>query len=284
MIIDIHTHTFPVKIAERALNTLQGNCHTALFSDGTEAGLQKSEENAKIDLAVVQPVATCPEQVVSINNRVINAFQICPPHGLLSFAAMHPDFSGWESELERIAEANIPGIKLHPPYEKVNVDDQKTINILKKCRDLNLIVLMHSGWDVGVPGHDESHPRRIRRALDTTGQMKLIAAHMAGWKCWSEASCLLKDTGIYLDTAFSLGEMTPAPDHHLWHKNDLQLLTEDEFCAMIQIFGFDHVLFGTDSPWADPLAELDRVRSLPLPQVEIDAICGNNALRLLNLK
>ena len=48
MIIDIHTHTFPAKIAERALNTLQGNCHTALFSDGTEAGLQKSEENAKI--------------------------------------------------------------------------------------------------------------------------------------------------------------------------------------------------------------------------------------------
>ena len=284
MIIDIHTHTFPAKIAERVLSTLQANCHTALFSDGTKPGLQMAEENAKIDLAVVQPVATYPEQVVSINNRVINAFQICPPHGLLSFAAMHPDFPDWESELERIAEANIPGIKLHPPYEKVNVDDQKTINILKKCRDLNLIVLMHSGWDVGVPGHDESHPRRIRRALDSIGQMKLIAAHMAGWKCWNEASCLLKDTGIYIDTAFSLGKLVPAPDLHIWKQDDLQLLTEDEFCTMIYIFGVDHVLFGTDSPWADPLAELEKIRSLPIPQNEIDAICGNNAVRLLDLK
>lgn len=283
MRIDIHTHTFPEKIAAKALRSLQGNSHTALFSDGTPAGLRKNEQKAGIDLAVVQPVATYPEQVVSINSRVIETFRAEPPEGLLSFAAMHPSFAGWEKELERISASGLPGIKLHPAYEEVDMDHPLMIRILKKCRELGLIVLTHSGWDVGLPGHAEALPGKMRRALDAAGPVKLIAAHMAGWKCWEEAADLLSDTGIYLDTAFSLGRMTPAPDRHAWDPDDLQLLTDAAFCDLVRRFGSDHVLFGTDSPWADPSAEMDKIGSLPLSRGEIDAICGLNAQRLLGI-
>ena len=283
MIVDIHTHTFPVKIAEKALNHLQGNSHTALFSDGTEEGLRKNEKKAGVDLAVVQPVATYPEQVESINNRVIRGFGDNSPAGMLSFAAMHPLFSGWEGELERIAAAGIPGIKLHPPYEQADADDPRMVRILKKCRELGLIILMHSGWDVGLPGHSEALPGKIRNALDAAGDVKLIAAHMAGWKCWEEAAKLLAGTGIYLDTAFALGRMSPAGDRYEWKPEDLQMLTANEFCGLVRVFGSDHVLFGTDSPWTDPAEELRNIRTLPLAEPDIQAICGENAARLLSL-
>ena len=47
--------------------------------------------------------------------------------------------------------------------------------------------------------------------------------------------------------------------NYKWNKNDLQLLTHDKFCELIQAFGVDHVLFGTDSPWADPEQELKKI-------------------------
>ena len=289
MIIDIHTHTFPERIAGKAVRKLRDQCHTALFSDGTAAGLRAVEARAGVDLAVIQPVATYPEQVVPINNHVLEDFSGFAeksgkaPEGLMSFAAMHPAFEGWEPELERIAAAGIPGIKLHPPYEEVNMDDPRMIRLLKKCKSLGLLVLIHGGWDIGLPGHQEALPARVRRALDAVGPVRLIAAHMAGWKCWEEAAKLLTDTGIYLDTSFALGRLTPAGDDYPWTESGLRLLSDAVFCDLVRCFGADHICFGTDSPWADPSEELRKIRSLPLSGEEISAICGENVRKLLGI-
>ena len=281
MIIDIHTHTFPLKIAPSALHTMQQHCHTALFSDGTEAGLTGCEKRAGVDLAVVQPVATNPEKVSHINDSVIRTNEHTRETGILSFGAMHPACPYWESELERIREAGVAGIKMHPAYISIDIDDPRSVAILRKCRDLGLIVLIHSGLDVGIPGAMEALPAKIRRALDKTGPVKLIAAHMGGWKCWQEGKNLLADTGICIDTAFALGRMTPAPDGHPWKPEDLNLLEEDEFCELIRAYGTDHVLFGTDSPWTEPATEAANIRKLPLDAAEINRILGGNAKRML---
>lgn len=282
MIIDIHTHTFPEKIARPALQSMQQNCHTALFSDGTERGLIRAELRAKVDLAVVQPVATNPNKVSHLNDYVIAVNHRFQGRQILSFGAMHPACPYWDQEIERLKVAGVAGIKLHPPYEKVDIDDPRSISILRKCKELNLAVLIHSGRDVGLPNASDAAPIKIRHALDVVGSMKLIAAHMGGWGCWREARRILSDTGIFLDTAFSLGVMTPAEDHYKWNKDDLQLLNNDQFCELVQAFGADHVLFGTDSPWADPEPELEKIKGLPLHEEEIEMILGENARRLLS--
>ena len=281
MIIDIHTHTFPPKIAAAALQSMQRNCHTALFSDGTEEGLAENEKRAGVGLAVVQPVATNPEKVSHINDSVLRVNARTRETGILSFGGMHPACAYWERELERIREAGVPGIKLHPAYFAVDTDDPRSVAILRKCRDLGLIVLIHGGLDVGLPGAEQALPARIRRALDKAGPVCLIAAHMGGWKCWQEAKDLLADTGTYIDTAFALGEMLPAPDGHRWEAEDLRLLGEEEFCSLTAAYGADRVLFGTDSPWADPEAEVEKIRRLSLPPADREAILGGNAERLL---
>ncbi len=281
MIIDIHTHTFPDKIAAGAVSHLQQSSHIALFSDGTEGGLGRNEKRAGVDLAVVQPVATNPDKVTRMNDYVFQTNRRTAETGVLSFGAMHPAFQGWEGELERLKGENVKGVKLHPPYAGIPIDDPRAIAILKKCRELGLVVLIHSGKDVGLPGADQALPVHIRRALDAAGPVKLIAAHMAGWACWEEAERLLADTGIYLDTAFSLGRITPAPDGFPWEEKHLRMLDNAAACHLIRAFGPERVLFGTDSPWGDPAAEITKIKSLPLSQQEKEAILGENARRLL---
>lgn len=282
MMIDVHTHTFPEKIAARAVQHLQQSSHIALFSDGTEKGLIENEKSANIDWAIVQPVATNPEKVSHLNDYVFQANRSAWEKGVYSFAAMHPDFDGWEAEMERIKAAGVAGIKLHPPYAGVAIDDYRMVAILRKCKELGLIVLIHSGRDVGLPGATEALPEKIRRALDSVGPIKLIAAHMGGWGCWEEAIKLLPETGIYLDTAFALGRMTPAPGDAFWQDNKLNMLDDQAFCQLVRAFGADHVLFGTDSPWADPAVEVEKIRRLPLNDAEKELILGKNAEALLS--
>ena len=277
----MHTHMFPRRIAAGALRAMQGNCHTALFSDGTEDGLIACERRAKADLAIVQPVATNPDKVARLNDSVLETNRRTRETGLLSFGAMHPACADWERELERLKQAGVAGIKLHPAYAGVDTDDPRSVAILRKCRDLGLIVLMHGGRDVGLPLAEEALPAKIRRALDAVGPLRLVVAHMGGWGCWAEARALLSDTGVYIDTAFSLGAMTPAPDAYLWRAEDLRLLDGEAFCELVRAFGADHVLFGTDGPWADPEREIAHIRDLPLPPAEIGGILGENARALL---
>ena len=282
MIIDIHTHMFPSRIAAPALQSMQLNSHIALFSDGTEAGLAGCMRKAGIGLSVVQPVATNPEKVSRINDAAILVNEHFRETGILSFGGIHPACSYWEAELERIREAGIIGIKLHPAYDHIDTDDPRSIAILRKCRDLNLIVLIHSGKDVGIPGATEALPSRIRNALDRVGPIRMIAAHMGGWKCWQEGKKLLPETGIFIDTSFALGVMEPAPDRYKWDEDDLRLLNREEFLELLYAYGTDHVLFGTDSPWADQAKEFGKINELPLPREEIDRILGGNAKKLLS--
>lgn len=282
MIIDIHTHTFPQGIAKSALQSMQQNCHTALFSDGTESELLLTEQLAHVDLAVVQPVATNPNKVSHLNDYIIEKNKI-QGRNIISFGAMHPACPYWEQELERLKFYDFRGIKLHPPYERIDIDDPRTISILRKCKELGLIVLIHGGRDVGLPGSEAALPKKIRHALDAVGPLKMIVAHMGGWGCWNEVVPLLSDTGIYLDTAFSLGMMTPANDGYNWADEELQLLSENEFCNIVHSFGADRILFGTDSPWANPKEEVNKIKQLQLEQAEVELILGTNAERLLSL-
>ena len=282
-IVDIHTHTFPESVAQAALLSMQRNSHTALFADGTARGLAERMKCAGVSVSVVQPVATNPAKVGRINDRVLETNRSAAETGIYSFGAMHPACETWEAELERIAAEGIKGIKLHPCYEETDIDDPKTIAILRKCRELGLIVLIHAGLDVGLPGSLCAVPEKIRRALDAAGDVKMVAAHMGGWKEWEQTARLLPGTGIFLDTAFSLGFMTRAPGDAHWSEKELEMLSPQAFCDLIQLFGAERVLFGTDSPWTDQKAEIGKILKLPLSGEEKEAILGKNAERLLSL-
>lgn len=280
MIIDFHTHTFPDHIASAALAKLQRASHSAAFTDGTTAGLSRSMQLGGVDMSVVLPVATNPAKVPSVNDSSI---RLNGQHGMIHFGCMHPLYENWHDELGRIARAGLKGIKIHPFYQDVNIDDPRFLRILERAGELGLIVVMHAGCDIGFPGVVRCSPQMTLNAIRQVGDVPLVLAHMGGWRNWDEVCALLCDTSVRLDTAFSLGQIPPLEEGY-YTEEELQLLTDEAFCLMVRLFGSERILFATDSPWMDQAASAAHIRALPLTDEEKQNILGRNAQRLLRLQ
>lgn len=282
MIIDFHTHTFPDKIASRAIEKLSNEAHIVTFRDGTVSSLVSSSKEAGVDISVILPVATSPEQVVNIND---SAARINEEYSgaLLSFAAMHPDFGDYKNELRRIKELGFKGIKIHPVYQKKDIDDISFLRIINCAAELDLIVVTHAGIDIGFLDETQSSPAKCKRVWDEIGQFKFVLAHMGGWKNWDEAKELFAGSGVWIDTAFSTDKMEPLPDGY-WKESDLYFLDAPGFIDMVNAFGEDRVLFGTDSPWSGQKESLDFIRALDLSDETKAKIFGDNAVKLLGLE
>lgn len=282
-IIDFHTHTFPDRIAAAAIGKLQAASHTRPFTDGTVSGLQKSMAEAGIAASVVLPVATSPQQVAHVNDAAIRMNAAAAATGIYSFGCMHPDFPDCAGELKRVAAAGIRGIKLHPVYQGVDFDDPRFLRILETAAKLDLPVLIHAGLDVGFPEAMHATPKKIRNALRSVDSVRLLLAHMGGWRCWEEVGETLCDTGALIDTSFSLGAMTPNGDGHYKTPQELALLDETAFVSLIRAFGSRRVLFGTDCPWGDQKTEIKKFLALPLTEEEQRHILWENGSGLLHI-
>ena len=277
MTIDFHTHTFPDRIAPAAVAKLQAVSRTRAFTDATVTGLKESAAKAGIDYSVVLPVATNPLKIAAMNDL---SMQLNGQDGLIYFGCVHPDAPNWYEELDRIAREGIRGVKIHPVYQGVDIDDVRFLRILSRAGELGLIVVTHAGDDIGFPGAAHCHPEKLRSALAQVGPITLVAAHMGGWRRWEEAMDALSDTTVYLDTAFSLGRLAPLSEGD-YSPEEQRLLGEEAFCRMVRRFHSRRILFGTDSPWADQRTAVEQIRALPLTPEEKEAILGGNAKRLL---
>lgn len=282
MIVDFHTHTFPERIAAPTIQKLAHMSHIKPFSDGSNSGLAASMAAAGVDYSVVLPVATNTRQVCHVNDSAAQVNDDYRKTGIISFGCMHPDFPDWREELARIANMGLKGIKLHPVYQDVDLDDPRYLRILDRCGELGLIVLTHAGLDIGIPGKVNCSPDMTLRALKQVGPVRMILAHMGGWRNWDQVEGLLVDTDAYLDTSFTLGRMTPLGDG-FYGPSELNMMEEEQFLRMVREFGADRLVFGTDSPWGGQAEDVARFRALPLTDEEKAAILGGNAQKLLGL-
>ena len=163
-----------------------------------------------------------------------------------------------------------------------DIDDIRYLRILDHAAGLGLIILMHAGWDIAYPQQVRCSPEMTARALRQVGPAKIVLAHMGGWKNWDQVEEHLLDTGCYLDTAISMGEIVPLEPGH-YTQQELPLLSQEAFCSLVRSFGADRILFGTDSPWACQKTEVNRIMRLPLTGEEKEKILYKNAKRLLSI-
>lgn len=280
MIIDMHTHSFPDKIAAPTIEKLKGLGGTLPFSDGTAAGLSASMKKGGVDLSVILPVATSPRQVVHINDSAVRTNEATRETGLLSLGGMHPDFPDFKAELRRVKELGLKGIKLHPAYQGVDFDDIRYLRILDEAAALGLTVVVHAGIDIGLPGHIWCTPDQVLRVLKQVQPDRLVLAHMGGWRLWDEVEDKLAGAPVYFDTAYALGVIHPIPGREM----DVSLLSPEYFLRLARKHGTGRILFGTDSPWGDQGEAVAELMSLPASGTEKAAILGGNAQRLLGLE
>ena len=302
MIIDFHTHIFPDRIADKTIEALSGVSNIRPASDGTAAGLSQSMARAGIGLSVNLPVLTRPEQADKVNDSLIRSRERDLEMGILSFGGMHPGYGQYREKLGMLASEGVKGIKLHPAYQRTDLDEPAMMRIIDAASEYGLITLLHAGLDIGIPGHDYSSIPMILRILEEVRPQKLVLAHMGGWKNWKAVGQYLAGADVWLDTAFVMGRIdtkgtaSPGPDIDQWTQfpvpsgswdpdtDDRYNMTADSFLALCRKHGTDRILFGTDCPWADQKAYVDAFRSLPFTKEEQTAILGGNAATLLNMQ
>lgn len=261
MVIDFHSHCFPDGLAERAIAELEGRCDIKAVHNGTVSGLRESTIKWGVDLSVVLPVATKPSQVGTINKWALEN----SGGRLKFFGAVHPDDQDFYSTVKWLKENGFPGVKLHPDYQNFFADEERIFPLYEALRDAGLIVVFHSGMDIGLPVPIHCTPLMIKKVFDNFKGLTIVAAHMGAHALWRDVEDLLAGTPVYIDTSYSQ-----------------YMLGNSGMERIIRKHGSERVLFGTDSPWKRADKEINAITSLDLPEDDIDNILCNNALTLLN--
>lgn len=262
-LIDIHTHVFPDAIAERAVAQLTGRSGETAFTDGTVSGLKRSMDAAGIQRSVIQPVSTKAKQVDNIN-RFSEALRDDPR--IEPFGTLFPGGGGLRGEAKRLRDAGVKGIKLHPDYQVFFVDEESAFPLYEAAVEAGLIVLFHAGVDIGLGPPYHCTPERLARVMDRFPGMRVVAAHFGGFRMWDQVEEFLVGRDLCLDTSYTL-----------------DYLPAERFVRMARAHGIERVLFGTDSPWADQSHEVEQIRHSGLSAAELQAVCHDNAARLLEL-
>ena len=259
-IYDSHCHIFPHKIAHKAADAIGDFYETRMKYDGDSETLLKSAANIKVKKMVVCSTATVRQQTVSINDFITDE---CKKHPeFLGFGTMHPDFDDIENETQRIIDIGLKGIKLHPDFQKFNIDDRKAYKIYE-CAEGRLPILIHMGDD----RYEYSRPYRLARIMSDFPKLKVIAAHFGGYKSWDEAvNCLLGIENIIFDSSSTLGF------------NDIEYSKK-----LVSRFDLDRLMFGTDFPMWDHKEELYRFLKLGLTPTQNEKILSKNFKRYFNL-
>lgn len=261
-IIDAHAHIYPEKIAEKATATI------GVFYDiemempaGTAERLLDEGKRNGISRFVVHSVATTAHQVRSINEFIKREVDAHPE--FIGFITLHQDLTEEEmmNEVDWAVANNMRGIKLHPDFQKFNIDDEMAEKIYRVAGD-KLPILFHIGDD----RYEFSKPCRLVRMAKKYPDVTFIAAHFGGYRCWDDAPLYRGLKNVYFDTCSSL-----------------PFISAERAKALIDMHGADRFFFGTDFPMWDAAAELERFHQIPLTEEEREMILSGNMKRLLKL-
>ena len=261
-VADIHAHIFPEKLADKApasISAFYGGmdvaCHPA-----TAENLVKFEHEAGITRFVMSNSATSAHQVRSINDFLPQAAKDVP--GAIAFGSIFPGMDGAEEELERAKALGIRGLKVHPDFQKVPIDEPCGVPVYRKAAKLGLPVLFHMGDN----RYDYSTPERLLNLLRQVPDLQVIAAHFGGWLAWEHSYECPMPEGVLYDTS-----------------STLPMIPREMVLRILKEFGPERFLFGTDFPMWSPKEELARFLALGLGDDVNEKILYGNFMKLFDL-
>lgn len=262
MVIDMHTHIFPEKIAAKTLELLSGRIHIEPYTNGMADGLVASAKAAGIDLSVILPVVTKPSQFESINKFALQ-FREGP---LYSFGGIHPASETYKEQIRQLKDMGFMGIKLHPDYQGMYFNDIRMKRVIDYASNQGMIVVTHAGNDPLSPDDIHCTPKMARELIREVQPEKLVLAHMGGNALVDEIEEYIIGEDVYLDTAYVLRK-----------------IPEERMLRMCRNHSCDKVLFATDSPWSDQKADVDYLKTMKFTEPEREKIFWKNAAKLLQI-
>lgn len=264
MVIDFHTHAFPEKIASRVIDSLSLAAGGLIPNHGgTVESLKKESLKNGAEKVVLLNIATNPKQEYNVNSFAISLLE---DDVIIPFGSINPDSENIDSELKRLSDAGIKGIKLHPDYQHFFVDENRMLPIYEKIASYGFITVFHAGVDIGYPTPVHCTPEMLRKVIPHFGSSPVVAAHFGGFRLWEDVIEYLSDSDIYIDTSFSAGRISKSAARKI-----------------LNAFNNDKILFGSDMPWGNTADEISYISSLCESGKQRDKILYKNARKLLNI-
>ena len=173
-IADIHAHIFPEKLAEKASHSIGDFYGVSIEREANMHCLTAEDRLAGVTRCVVSNSATSAKQVFNANTFLAEAVR--GHAGYLAFGTIYPGMDGYEEELDRMLELGLRGIKIHPDFQKLAIDDERGIETYKAIARRDLPVLFHMGDD----RYDFSSPERLTNLLRRVPELGrvLLPLHM----------------------------------------------------------------------------------------------------------
>jgi predicted TIM-barrel fold metal-dependent hydrolase len=252
-IVDAHCHIYPDAIASKAVENVGKFYNIAMTGVGTVENLLAQQKAAGVSRSIVHSVALRAGSVCSINDFIAEQTRL--HESFVGFAAMHQDFEDMEAEVERAEALGLKGFKLHPDSQSVNADDPRLMRFYEIIEG-RLPLILHCGdyrWD-------NSHPRRIKAILHAFPGLVLNAAHFGGWSIYDLAVEYLEDETCFMDVSSASVYLGPRRTKEL-----------------IEIYGADRILFGSDYPMWNPAEEVERFMENDLTDEQRELILWKNA-------
>ena len=259
-IIDIHTHIYPVALARRAME-VTGHENDDFKKLPIRENLLARMQEAGVDISVNLPVVSKPQNQAEVNRFAKEAAR----KNIISFGGLHPDCENVIEELEKLKDMEMVGIKFHPPFQKVNLEDPKYEEMWRKINELGFPVLIHMGTARIVRPYD-LYPSGIRKILKSAPDIPIIMAHMGSF-------CMMKNPNenlenlpenVFIDTAMSA-----------------ELEDAGEFEKIVRQFGTKQVLYGCDFPYGSQKAAIERIKDSSFSDSEKEDMLWRNAAKIL---
>jgi predicted TIM-barrel fold metal-dependent hydrolase len=254
-IIDAHTHIYPEKIAEKATKSV-GDFYDLPMANsvGTSELLINAGNVIGVSTYLVCSVATTPTQVASINNFIARECEKHPQ--FFGFAAMHQDFEDIPAEIDRITALGLHGIKIHPDFQRFDIDSPQAYRIYEAIEG-RIPILIH----MGDARYTHSRPEKLLTAMKKFPKLRVIAAHLGGYLAWDEARVLKEVLGenLRFDTCSAISCMP-----------------KERALEQIRFFGAENCFFGTDFPMWGHEKELELLMELGLSSSELEGILAEN--------
>ncbi|NLL39298.1 MAG: amidohydrolase family protein [Clostridiales bacterium] len=257
-IIDTHAHVYPEKISLKAARNIGRFYGVAPHHNGSVKELISKGRKNQVDGYLICSVATSPDQVCAINDFIASE---CKKHSeFYGFGALHPDMENIGEEIERIIALGLKGVKLHPDFQRFNIDSKKAYEIYDIVAG-RLPILMH----MGDSRYDYSSPQRLARVLKDFRNLRIIAAHLGGYRVWDIARQYLKHHELKFDTSSAQA-----------------LLSPEQAREQIRYLGAENCFFGTDYPLWDYGKEIEAFFRLGLTDEENSMILAENFKRFIS--
>ncbi|OLT18642.1 amidohydrolase [Pseudonocardia sp. CNS-139] len=261
MIIDAHAHVWPDHVAARALaaNPVPG---LAARGDGTAGGLEAAMSASGVGLSCCLAIANEGRLVDRVNGFAASLAAA----RRLPFGTVHVDLSP-EENLASLRRHGLRAVKLHPLFQRFALDDPRLWAIFD-AMGADYTVIAHVGEGGDAYRNSLSSPAMIARIAGSFPRLPLVACHFGGYKILDDAEEMLAGADVVLETS--------------WPPS-LTALRPERVARLVRRHGAERVVFGSDWPMTDPVAEIAAVEALGLGDDATKLVLGGTMARLLGI-